>query len=329
MILILCSVGVWAQDIHFSQFYSSPMQTNPANFGNYDGNYRIVLNNKNQWNSFTKAYRTFAFSFDYATQNLFMKDSEAGIGVVLNEDIAGDGKFGTTQILVGAAYGFPFLEKKLLVAVGALCGYSHHNININNLNFGSQYVNDGFDSNIDSGEDWENSSFGYFDCGVGLNAKLKLKPHYDIAVGTSIYHLNMPRKTFLGDSDSRLPVKWTAYATLNYQVSEKIWVSPMFFSMYQQKYMEFDIGAIARYDHNPLNLQAIYFGIFARTSDAGILCAGLQYHNVRFIVNYDINLSKLSKISRGNGGVEFSLICILAKPKLTEVPYYRKCPDFM
>lgn len=327
--IILATASAFAQDIHFSQFYSTPMQTSPANAGNFNGNWRAILNNKNQWNSFTKAYRTFAGSVDYSHNSLFANGDLSGLGIVINRDVAGDGKFGTTQIMLNAAYYYPFMSEKILAGGGLALGYAHHGIKIDNLNFGSQYVNDEFNEAMQSGEQWANSSFGFFDCSVGANLILRLKEHWSAQVGFSVAHLNRPQKTFLDNNDSRLPVKWIVHATADYNIKDDFWIEPMFFCMTQQKYLEFDIGVLGRMNINPLALQAVFFGIFARTSDAGIMCAGIQYHDVRFLINYDINLSKLTRISNGNGGVEFSIVYIFSKPEPIETPYYRKCPEFM
>src|ERR1035441_5781184 len=38
-----------AQDIHFTQFFSNPLILNPAQTGNFNGNYRVGFNFKGQW----------------------------------------------------------------------------------------------------------------------------------------------------------------------------------------------------------------------------------------------------------------------------------------
>jgi hypothetical protein len=37
------------QDIHFSQYYASPLSLNPANTGNYDGDWRLMNSYRQQW----------------------------------------------------------------------------------------------------------------------------------------------------------------------------------------------------------------------------------------------------------------------------------------
>ena len=50
--------SVSAQDIHFSQFFATPL-LNPANSGRHDGRWRAGLNYRNQWQSVTAPWRTF------------------------------------------------------------------------------------------------------------------------------------------------------------------------------------------------------------------------------------------------------------------------------
>src|SRR5881392_4144784 len=46
------SLRLSAQDLHFSQFFNSPLTTNPANTGFLpDGDYRLGINYRNQWST--------------------------------------------------------------------------------------------------------------------------------------------------------------------------------------------------------------------------------------------------------------------------------------
>ena len=55
-----------AQDIHFSQFYLSPLNLNPAMTGVMNCNIRLVANYRNQWASVLRsnAFRTYSVSYD-------------------------------------------------------------------------------------------------------------------------------------------------------------------------------------------------------------------------------------------------------------------------
>ncbi|MFH1322164.1 MAG: type IX secretion system membrane protein PorP/SprF [Bacteroidota bacterium] len=39
----------YSQDIHFSQFYQTPLIINPALTGSFNGQVRVLMNYKDQW----------------------------------------------------------------------------------------------------------------------------------------------------------------------------------------------------------------------------------------------------------------------------------------
>ena len=56
---LLLSGALGAQDLHFSQFFNSPLTTNPANTGFIpDANYRVGINYRSQWTSVPAPYTT-------------------------------------------------------------------------------------------------------------------------------------------------------------------------------------------------------------------------------------------------------------------------------
>ena len=58
----LMSFLAQGQDVHFSQFYNSPLTINPANVGAFNGDIRAHSNYRNQWSSIQSAYKTYSFS---------------------------------------------------------------------------------------------------------------------------------------------------------------------------------------------------------------------------------------------------------------------------
>src|SRR6187399_1183164 len=88
---LLCSLGLFAQDIHFSQFYNSPLTLNPALTGKMNGMLRFALSCRNQWYALTNGktpFATYAGSFDMPIR--FRKDA-LGVGLVIVNDQAGEG----------------------------------------------------------------------------------------------------------------------------------------------------------------------------------------------------------------------------------------------
>ena len=59
--LIMLSL-VQAQDIHYTQFYASPLNLNPAAAGSFNGDYRFAANYRNQRSSLGTPYTTMSLS---------------------------------------------------------------------------------------------------------------------------------------------------------------------------------------------------------------------------------------------------------------------------
>ena len=96
-ILNFCfAVSGKAQDLHFSQFFNSPLTTNPANTGFIpEGDYRLGVNFRNQWSSvMTLPYKTMSAFGDFQLMKPGDEQSDKGwwgVGAVILRDVAGGG----------------------------------------------------------------------------------------------------------------------------------------------------------------------------------------------------------------------------------------------
>jgi hypothetical protein len=78
----LCSLTTIAQDLHFSQFFNSPLTTNPANTGFIpDADYRVGGNYRNQWSSvMAQPYKTMSLFADAQVFRERMENGWLGLG---------------------------------------------------------------------------------------------------------------------------------------------------------------------------------------------------------------------------------------------------------
>jgi len=326
--IVIC-LGLHSQDIHYSQFYNSPLNLNPSLTGNYDGDLRLCGNHKSQWKSFANAYSTFSASADYGFCNPIKKIGRIGIGFQFNSDIAGDAKFGTNHYKLSLAYMFPIKDSSLVISLGGNGALNHHGISFNLLNFGSQYDGESFDPTLPNNEIIDYDEYSYFDISAGFNITWIQSPILRINAGFSANHLNSPNKSFFEERNISLPIKYLYHGKVLWNAKDDFWLEPMFMIMHQQKYLEINLGSMFRIEYNPLGLKYMFAGAILRARDAGIFVIGGNYQNINIAISYDVNLSKLTTISRGKGGIEISLIYILEHPKPYKAPHYRKCPDFM
>src|SRR5258705_2304104 len=66
LIFRFCIQGmVRSQDIHFSQFFETPLLRNPALAGIFTGDFRVQMVYRDQWRSVTDGYRTGSLNGEY------------------------------------------------------------------------------------------------------------------------------------------------------------------------------------------------------------------------------------------------------------------------
>ncbi len=328
IIFILAVVHIqtgFAQDIHFSQYMHSPLNLNPAETGNFQGDYRFVGNHKRQWLSFANAYSTFSVSVDRS----FFRTSTVvpSAGFLLNNDVSGDGDFGTLQLIVPLSARYQ--HNDLGITLGASAGWIQHGFNFNAFYFGNQYTGERFDPSLPNNEAPEADRFSYVDFSTGVLADYRINDSLTIRLGSAVQHAGRPEKSFYQDENVRLPLRWQIYASGEFDLQPDLLLLPSVMFMNQGSYREFNIGGQLRFDVNPLGLRSFYLGAMFRASDAGILMFGMDYNQLQFHLSYDINVSGLTTISRGRGGVEISVIYLFNKLNLSNKPPVRKCPEFI
>ncbi|HEX8607316.1 MAG TPA: type IX secretion system membrane protein PorP/SprF, partial [Pedobacter sp.] len=81
-----------AQDLHFSQYFNSPLLVNPANTGFIpEGDHRLGINYRNQWASIGNPYKTFSIFGDGQFFGERFENGWLGVGGALLRDVAGSG----------------------------------------------------------------------------------------------------------------------------------------------------------------------------------------------------------------------------------------------
>ena len=72
--LFMLPWGIGAQSYHFSQFFSTPLLTNPANTGFTDGPYRVASNFRSQGMQGGSPYFTGYVSADFSPFRKYLAD---------------------------------------------------------------------------------------------------------------------------------------------------------------------------------------------------------------------------------------------------------------
>ena len=326
----LCVSFAHAQDIHYSQFNSSPQNLSPAQTGLFDGDWRFAGNFRSQWSVIPVPYRTFSIAADTRLKTKLENDVPA-VGVLINTDKSGDSKFTTTQVFVSGTY-----IKKLnkdsthFLSIGIQPGVSSKSFNLAALTFDNQYDGDSYNASISSGENFSKTRITYLDLGAGLAYLWKKNSRSFVNFGYSGLHLNRPKQSFFNNDDIKLDVKNSVSAIASFPVAAQVDIQPTVMYQRQGKMQETVVGLFGKYHLKPVDgmTTAVSLGGFCRVKDAVVLVVNMDYKNFNVGLSYDVNTSKLTEATNHRGGFEISVIYIFKKVK-PFVAKKRVCPIYM
>ncbi len=334
MILILgLSISASSQDLHYSQYYSAPLQISPAHTGFFNGKYRIGANYKYQWpfgiDQNFATFNTYGAYADFAILDNKINNTDwMGLGVMFSRDAAGDGQLSTTKIGFSTAYhkGLDRLNRTMF-SVGVSLNYVIRDINFDRLFFNNQWNDRDFDLNIDNLEPFNNESHSHLDFAAGINLRLNPVEAWKISLGTSMHHINKPKDSFLG-SNNRIDFRYIVNGYVDVALNERLELSNSAYYTFQRGAQEGMFGSLLRIGFKGNDRSAGFVGMHYRFGDALVPVVGVETNGLRLLVNYDVNTSNLAGVSNGNGGLEISLVKVGDWTGKNELGRKLYCPRF-
>jgi type IX secretion system PorP/SprF family membrane protein len=307
---LLCTFS-YAQDLHFSQFFNSPLTTNPANTGFIpDADYRLGVNYRNQWSSILSApYKTVSAFADAQLFRDKMENGWIGIGGVLLNDKAGSGVLTSNKFYGSAAY-HHMLGLSSLLSAGFNLGYVSKRIDPTNLKFPDQFNGKFFDATIPPNVQFTNLNIDYFDLQVGVNYAYFPQENVYINAGYSAHHVNKPKETFFGDNteSGKISMRHIGFVNAILKVNPRVIINPNVYFTTQAKAIEISGGLNANYNLSEFGESQLIVGVYYRYNDAIIPVVGFETKNISFTFNYDATVSSLSKFNNARGAAEFSIV---------------------
>lgn len=297
-----------AQDIHFSQYYFSPLSLNPAHTGNYDGNYRLMANYRSQWKEIQSAYKTISVGGD---ANFYPLNQQVSGGLYFVNDKSG-GNLIVNKIMLSAA-----VHKKIAgfnIHAGVQPGYVTKRIDFNAHSFPTQLNwNSGqFDASLPNYESNVTERASYFDLNAGFFVSKRIRK-IETGLGMAMFHLTQPNESMVSQVN-KLTTRKIFQGDIKYYHSEKITVNLYSMLNATTKASDWLVGINGEY---ALTTKPYYNAVFIglmwrdglkRISDAAIATAGFKYRNYTFGFSYDVNVSMLHTATDYKGAIEFALI---------------------
>lgn len=311
MMFVLHAVQLHAQDLHFSQFFNSPLTTNPANTGFIpDADYRLGASYRNQWSSIMAVpYKTITAFADAQVFRDRLENGWLGLGGVILNDKAGSGSLQSTKVYGSVAY-HQMLGLSSLLSAGFNLGWANKRIDPTALKFPDQFDGHFFDNTLPTEVVLTNTSVSYFDMQVGMNYAYFPTEDIYINAGYSIHHVNKPKESFFDkkDIDAAIPMRHIAFANALLKVNDNLIVNPNIYFTTQAKAIDLMGGLNANYNLANQGEKQLIAGLYYRYQDAVIPMLGLEVNNIRFTFSYDITLSSLRNYNNYRGASEFNLI---------------------
>ena len=315
--LALCifsfAVSLQAQDLHFSQFFNSPLTTNPANTGFIpDADYRIGASYRNQWSAImTVPYKTISVFGDAQLFRDRLENGWLGVGAVLLSDVAGSGSLRSTKIYGSVAY-HQMLGLSSLLSAGFNLGWANKRIDATKLTFPDQFDGKFFDHTIITPDHvtLANSSVSYFDMQAGMNYAYFPQENVYINAGYSIHHVNRPKETFFSDnaSESRIPMRHIGFINAILKVHPRVIINPNVYFTTQAKATELVMGLNGNYNLSEAGEKQLIAGVYYRLGDAIVPMVGFVVGSLKFTFSYDVTMSRLKNFNNYRGASEFNLI---------------------
>ena len=338
--LVLGTGSLRAQDIHFSQFYLSPLNLNPAMTGVMNCNVRLVANYRNQWAPTLRgnAFNTYSASYDQRIP--VGRYDYWGVGATFWGDVAGEANFGTTTGKVSASYskrmGGDRRSSHYLV-FGAEGGVAQRNVDFLQLRWGSQFnpATSDYDPNLPANEQiFDRTNFMFADMAAGLLWFSTFDENNNFYIGGAFHHLNTADQSFRTDISDNLYSRITGHAGGEFEMSSRTSLVPGIIVMAQGPSFTMNTGTSIRWllGRARGEYQAFQLGLWARISnqiesgvltDAAIISTRFDYNSFSLGFSYDITMSELNNAG-GTGSFEFALAYKFCSPERRNV----YCPNF-
>lgn len=332
LVLILMCVMMlkrsFAQDPHFSQFYSSPLTLNPAFTGKFDGDLRIAGNYRNQWPTINRAYQTATVSADFhILQNALDFRDTWGVGLMAYTDKSAAGAVNFNYLSLSTAFHKGLDEDGYKqIGLGFQATYSNMMINTSKLTFEDQLTSSGFTGVTNETFNGQSLKKSYLDLNVGMLYSASTSDKNNYYFGVSLYHITRPKQSFTNANyllDPRVTIHGGGYIPVG---DNNIFHFSGLYST-QAGASETLLGGAIQLPVGDINVDkptSVYAGGWMRLNDALIPYVGLEFSDFRLGLTYDINTSSLKTASNSRGGVEISLIYIKKPASGKGLP----CPKF-
>ena len=299
----MISIRVNSQDIDFTLFNYNPLFLNPANTGNFIGDWRLGVNYRNQWAATANPFQTASLSFD-TKFNLIRQKFGAGLYFVNDESGEGGLKFNK----IYASIGYQKELAKNYFNIGFQIGYV-----FGSINDWETWNNITKTINPTSGEENFKGKVTYPDLNAGISWKKNINI-FEPEIGVSLSHINTPKNSFVEGNDKE-EMKYVFHSNVKVKFNDKIYLAPTIFYMNKVNTSLTIVGSELGYNFigNFTRVRQVFGGVYLRNGllnniDSYSLILGTSVGRLDIAFSYDNTVSDFGKSAGNMGAYEISII---------------------
>jgi type IX secretion system PorP/SprF family membrane protein len=338
--LVLATSAAFGQDVHFTQYFSSPLTLNPALTGLVSCDLRVAANYRSQWSSVSaNPFVTGTASYDMnVLKGRLPEGDRVGLGVIALYDKSGIGALTNTTFGFSAAYHKGLGrgdEKNHTVSVGLQGSLVQKSLDYSKLRFADQFDPATGTTTNQTRDVNANQDVTYPDFSAGLMYTGRITTNSTAYAGFSTYHLTTPIESFKGSDSTRIHRRYTAYLGGSFKLNENIYLYASGLYQSQAKASEIMTGAAVGFVLNPgfdeefQRPTILYAGAWYRYADAVCPYIGLDFKKATIGLSYDVNVSSFTPATQANGAYELSVTFNGCINKRDPQPRYNfACPKF-
>jgi len=310
-----------AQDLHFTNYNSSPQNLNPALTGDFRGTMKFGGIYRDQFSQFFEnGFR----SFGGFLQHNFSFETREGdcvsAGGFLDADQSGDLSFGSTRAGLNLSYNLAGGENHVFT-LGLQGVFINRKLDSGNATTGN------FLETGNHGEDITGLIQGYqrsqFDFGVGIRHKMYFSDKVISNLGVSVYHLMASNESPTNPSLDYIPLRLNVHGEVLIKTGKSTGLKPRFYYTKSEQASELAFQVLNGFS---LAKQNIEVGVGYRVNDAIQFLLGIPFRGWNINAAFDMTTSSARAYNNSFGAFELGLFKVITIHPKTKVKVVQVCP---